>query len=318
MTHIANFLHYLTIGAAVGINSIGASLGEGLTSKAALEAMDKQPSARADILKIAVLGMALIETAAIMGAAISIILLFDANIEPTLYSALAELGIMFAICLSGLAVGLASSWPARAACMAVARQPFFGQKILRVMLITQSIIQTPIIFCFIIAVFIKSQLPGVTHLADSLRLIASGLCIGLGSIGPTIGLSKFAATAVQGLGINRNAYGKLLSFTFISESIIETPIIFALVISLMLVSTTTLGPDNLLGAIAMVSAAACMGLGTIGPGISSGHTASAACHQIALNPDNHSVLSKVSMFGQGFIDTCAIYAFLIALMLMIV
>ena len=65
----------------------------------------------------------------------------------------------------------------------------------------------------------------------------------------------------------------------------------------------------------MLAAGLCTGIGTFGPGISSGKTASAACHQIAVNPEHHGMLSKVSIFAQGLIDTSAIYALLISLLL---
>ena len=71
--------------------------------------------------------------------------------------ALLNLGIAFAISLSGFVLGLVSALPAQQAVLAIARQPFFSQKIFRFMLITQSIIQTPIVFGFIIAMFIKDQ-----------------------------------------------------------------------------------------------------------------------------------------------------------------
>ncbi len=285
-----------------------------MTSSTALDAINRQPNARMDITKAAILGLALIETSALMGTVFAfLLLLFTKQNVQTLYAGLAELGIALAICLPGLVLGIVSSFPAQAACIAIARQPFFSQKILRFMLITQSLIQTPIIFGFIIAFFIKDQAVVAGTLRESFRLIASGLCIGLGSIGPAIGLALFAKAACQGLGINRKAYNKLLSFTFISQAIIETPIIFSLVISVSLLFIMPKTVDeNILEGIAMLAAGLCMGIGTIGPGISSGQTAASACLQIALNPENHGVLSRLSMFAQGVIETCAIYAILIA------
>lgn len=315
MIEFTELLHYSVIALAVGINSIGVGLGEGIASSAALRAINKQPKAKNEISRIAILGTALIETAAIMGVSISIILLIGkshTNITP--FSALAEIGIAFAICLSGFVIGIVSALPAQEACFAVARQPFFGEKILRFMLITQSVIQTPIIFGFIIALFIKNQAADVQTFGASMKLIASGLCMGLGTIGPAIGLGNFAKEAIKGLGINRFAYSNLMTFMFISQAIIETPIIFALVTSLLiLVSSTT----SILGGIAMLSAALCMGLGTFGSGSSSGKTAAAACHQIALNPSAYQSIANVSLFGQGLIDTCAIYTFLIAIIMIL-
>jgi F-type H+-transporting ATPase subunit c len=312
---LSEFIHYGTIALAVGINSVGVGIGEGLTSSAAIDAINKQPEARGDIVRTAILGMALIETAAILGAVVAIMLLLGTkNSADSYYGGLAELGITFAICLPGLVLGFASALPARAACKAIARQPFFAQSILRFMLITQSLLQGPIVFGFITATIIHYQAASINSIEDSIRLIASGLCIGLGSIGPSIGLAIFAKNAVQSLGINRRAYPQLFSFTLISQTIIETPIIFAFVISLILLLLTPQNM-NLLYSMALLAAALCTGLGTFGPGISSGITAAAACKQIAFNPHESNTLSRVSMFAQGMIETCAIYAVLISFVL---
>jgi len=319
MAEIGALLHYLIIAFIIAVNSVAVGIGEGIANSAAIDAINRQPKARADIANAAILGMALIETAAIISLTISILILFGSTaVEKTVYFGLAELGIALAICLSGFVTGLASSLPARTACMAIARQPFSAKKIVRFMLITQSLIQTPIIFSFIIAMFIRNQAASATTISDSLRLLASGLSIGLGSIGPVIGLALFGQTACASLGINRKSNNQIFSFTFLSEAIIETPIIFALLISLMLIFTTGTSTDNPIQGIAYLAAALCIGLGTIGPGISSGRTASAACRQIALHPEHYSLLSRVSMFGQGLIDTSAIYALVVSVMLILI
>lgn len=307
-------IHLGAIALAVAANSIAVGLGEGLTSRAALQAINRQPSAQNEIARIAVIGTALIETAAVIGLTISFFLLLGKTpAHPT--AMIAELGIACAICLSGFAIGIASSYPAQEACLAAARQPFFADKILRFMLITQSIIQTPLVFGFIISMFIRSQSAHIQTIEQSLMLIAAGLAIGLASIGPAIGLALFARNACRALGVNRKAYGTLLSFTFISQAIIETPIIFALTIALMFIFYAA--QPSLLVGIAWISAACCIGLGTLGPGIASGRTACAAVNQIALHPKQYSVISKISMFAQGLIDTCAIYSFLIAFLLIL-
>lgn len=313
MIELSDLIHYGTIGLTVGISSVGVGIGEGITSGAALDAMNQQPSARDDIAKAAILGMALIETAAIMGVSMAIILLRGNPISS--YGYCAELGVLLAVCFSSLTIGLISALPTREACYAIARQPFFAQKIMRFMLMTQSILQTPIIFGFIVAVTIKNQAATIETFEECLKLISAGLCIGLGSIGPAIGLAQFAKTACRGIGTNREAYNKLFSFMLISEAMIETPIIFSLIISMLILLTPLPAAYPLTKAIAFLAAAICTGLGTFGPGLSSGRTSSAACEQIALNPDQYELLSRVSMFSQGLIDTSAIYSLLISLWL---
>ena len=315
---LSAYIHYGTVAAAVAINAIGVGLGQGISSTAALEAINRQPNAKNDITKMAILGMALIETAAVMGTFISVLLLMGANASARhMYGGIAELGIACAICLPGLVLGLASALPARAACMAVARQPFFVTQIMRFMMISLSLLQTPIIFGLIVALFIQNQTASVHTLRDCLRLISSGLCIGLGSVGPAIGLALFAKTACEGVGINRDAYGHIFSFTLISQAIIETPIIFSLIISISLLFLVPgVAYENFADGVALFSAGLCTGIGTIGPGISSGKTAMAACTQIAYKPETYSTLSRVSMFAQGLIEAAAIYAVLISFVLL--
>jgi len=316
MIVIAELLHYITIALVVSVNSVAVGIGEGLTGVAAIKAINIQPHAKNEISTIAIIGMALVETAAISGLCIAIILLMGSGTaQKSIYLGLSELGIAFAVCLSGFTIGIVSSMPAQGACEAVARQPFSGKKILRFMLITQSMIQTPIIFGFIVAMLIQKSSISVSTLAESLRLIAVGLAVGLGSIGPAIGLAIFGKTACAGIGINRKSYNKIFLLTLISEAIIETPIIFALLISLFLF---TIKAHTLLQGVAMLGAAFCIGLGTLGPGIGSGRTASAACKQIAINPENYSSLSKVNMISQGLIGTAAIYTLIIALGLILI
>lgn len=313
------FIHYGTIAFAVGVTSVSVGIGESLASLSALNAINIQPHARGEIARTAIIGMALVETAAILGVIIAVLLLFSARpAEPNFYSNLAEMGIAFALCITGFVSGLVSALPTRAACLAIARQPFFAQKITRLMLITQSLLQGPIIFSFIIALIISYQAADATTLGDSLRLMASGLCIGLGSIGPSIGLAIFAQNACRGLGINPQAYNKILSFAIISQTIIETPIIFSFVIAMtLLIMTSTTDASSIQG-IAFLAASLCTGFGMTGPGISSGKTAAEACKQITINPDAYSMLSRVSLFAQGLIETCAIYAVLISFLLIFV
>lgn len=318
MLYDTPFFHYATVSFAVACNSVAVGLGEGFTSLAALEALNIQPSAQAEISRTFMLGMALIETSAIIGLTIAIMLLDpglgNANVAFAHYG---EIGIGIAICLTGSVLGIGASYPARAACLAVARQPFFSQKIQMLMLLTQSLMQTPIVFAFIIALFIKEQSHTASSLADSLRLIGAGLSIGIGSMGPTIGLAKFSRQACKSLGINRYAYKEIFSFTLVSEAIIESPIVFSLVISFILLGTSVSGTSFATGGVTLLAAGLVMGLGTLGVGIGSGMTASEGCKSLTFHPKNYSSISRTSLVAQVLIETCAIYAFLISLFLIL-
>ena len=318
MIDYSQFLHFGAIAISVGLNSVGVGIGESRTSVAALKAIDMQPSAQNTIGKVAIIGTALIETSAVLGLFIAIILMKSPIVEgdTSLYIGISELGCALAIGISGFVVGIVTSFPAEEACYSIARQPFFSDKILNLTLLTQSIIQSPLIFGFLVALFIKTQASSVVDLASSIKFLASGICIGVGAIGPAIGQAIFARNACKSVGINRKAYDKIFNFAIISQAIIETPLVFALLISLVLAITKTPTLNSELFIYTVIAAGFCMGLGTLFPSVSSGKVASSACIQVAHNPESHSTISRVSMLAQGLIDTCAIYALLVALLLM--
>jgi F-type H+-transporting ATPase subunit c len=317
MLELGSLIHFGSIGLSIGMNSLGAGIGEGMVGYAAIKASNRQPQAHGDIMRIALIGTALIETSAIVGIFISFMLLIGLN--PTYYQSVAQLGIALAICISGLIIGIVSAFPIQEAVYAVSRQPFFSQKILGLTIVTQALVQTPIIFGFIIALIIQAQLVHTDCLADALRLIASGLCIGLGSVGPAIGLAIFSKAACYAIGLHRELYKPLFSFTLISQTLVETPVIFAFLISLMILFFIPhLGEEQSLAGIAVIAAALATGLGTFGPAISSGSTAAAACKAIAQNPESQSLISRTSLFTQALIETCTIYAVLVSIALLFI
>lgn len=313
------FLHYGAITVSIAISSISVGLGEGLISWSALHAIDRQPQAKDDVMRVAIIGMTLVETVAILGLLISILLLMYTNVElENHYAYYAETGIIAAMSITGLVIGLASTFPAQAACHAVARQPFFAPRISAFMLLAQVLIQTPMISAFLVSLFIQGQASAAISFNDSLRLIASGLCVGIGSIGPAIGLSSFAKAAIQSLGKNTKAYSKLLSFTFISEALIETPIIFCLIIAAILLFVVPRPTsDTTIDGIIFLCAAFCTGFGTLGAGISSGKTAATACTYIGQDPESYNILSRTSILAQTLIETMVLYTVILSLLMLL-
>lgn len=298
------------------LSALGTGIGQGLIGKQALQSMLKQPTASNNISKLCIIGTAVTETAAILGILMSLMLLGDANNIHNAWSTYGVIGIACAVGISGFCAGIASSFPVIASCQSLARQPFLQGKILNLMLITQTLIMTPNIFGLLIALLIKGKMGETESFTQALQLLASGLSIGLGCIGPSIGLSLFAFAACQAIGINKKAYGKILTFTFICEAIIETPVIFSLLISLIIL-TTTINPESVLQGWQFLAAALCIGLSTISPGINSGRTAAHASTQIAYNLETYPNLSKLTMLALAMIDSFTIYGLLVSIIMIL-
>ncbi|MBP6869978.1 hypothetical protein KBC04_03790 [Candidatus Babeliales bacterium] len=313
---MVEMLYLISIAIPVTLSALGAGIGQGMIGVKSLKAIDIQPFSAPEINKISLIGMTLTETSAILGLVVSIMMLLDSSIPADYYYAsFGKLGMGLAIGLTGFIAGVASSFPAQAACLSVARQPFFSNKILQLMLVTQTLIMTPNVFGFIIALLINMKTPCITDLNGALQLLAAGLVIGVGSIGPCIGLSQFAAAACTAIGINRKAYAKILPFTFVCEAIIETPVIFSLLIALLIWNVEILPSTPEIKGLTLIAAAICMSLSTIGTGFSAGKTGAAACEQIGQTPEAISIISKVGFLALAMIDTFAIYGFIVSIIL---
>ena len=69
---------------------------------------------------------------------------------------------------------------------------------------------------------------------QGLRLIAAALAIGLGAIGPGIGIGIVANGALQAMGRNPEMSGTLTTTMFIGIAFSETLTIFGLIVSFMI------------------------------------------------------------------------------------
>jgi len=314
--NLINFLHYISVGLCTFIPSLGVSIGQAKAAEACFNAINIQPEARDEISRSTIIALALIETAGLLGVIASLLLIFYKT--ETLPIALAQLGIVFAICITGFMTAIASSLPARDALLSIARQSFTtrSRKITNLMILCQSLVQTPLPFGFMISLLIYYQLNSVVSLGQAITLIASGLCIGLATIGPAIGGGIFTRNACKAVGLNNNIYSRIISFTIISQAIIETPIIFAVIISFWLLSIASSVSNSL--SIIAIAVACLMGIGTLAAGIGSGMTAASGCSQVPFTEDkDYNNLSKTTIIAQGLIDTSAIYALMVSIVLLI-
>lgn len=66
---------------------------------------------------------------------------------------------------------------------------------------------------------------------------------------------------------------------------------------------------------AYVAAGVCMGIGTLGPSLGMGMAGGKACESIAKKPESFSGIFRTMMLAIAFIESTAIYALLISLLL---
>jgi F-type H+-transporting ATPase subunit c len=70
--------------------------------------------------------------------------------------------------------------------------------------------------------------------ASTFRMLAAGLCMGLGAIGPGIGIGILASGALQAIGRNPDARGPIFTNMILTVALAEAVAIYALVIAIII------------------------------------------------------------------------------------
>lgn len=70
-------------------------------------------------------------------------------------------------------------------------------------------------------------------------------------------------------------------------------------------------------AAAFIGAAIAMGFGSLGPAIGQGMIGRKACEGVGKHPESYSKVRMTMIIAMGLVETAAIYAFIIALMLIL-
>lgn len=76
--------------------------------------------------------------------------------------------------------------------------------------------------------------------------------------------------------------------------------------------------DNitLIGMISIISAALCIGIGSIGPALGEGRAVAQALSSIAQQPDETNTITRTLFVGLAMIESTAIYCFVVTMILL--
>ena len=69
---------------------------------------------------------------------------------------------------------------------------------------------------------------------EAVRLLAAGICMGFGAIGPGIGEGIVAGKAIEAMGRNPEMSGRLFTNMLIGMAVTETTSIYALLITFII------------------------------------------------------------------------------------
>ncbi len=204
-------------------------------------------------------------------------------------------------------------------------QPKAYDQIFRTMFIGQAVTGSSGVFALVISLLL---IYGGLDIAEGgwfrfAALLASGISMGLGAVGPSFGAGYVGGKASIATGRMPKRSYLILSNMLIGQALAQTAAIFALVVSLLLLYSTPLQSqftnlsvgDIIARSVAYLGAGIAIGLGTIGPGIGNGSVVGKACEMLGKYPSQHSKIIRTMFLGAAVAQSTAIYSLVIALLL---
>jgi len=304
---------------AMGLGAIGAAIGEGFTASQANIAISRSPERSGEILRSMLVGQAIAESASIFSLVVAMILLFSRIDAVSYITVLAVLGAGLSMGFGAIGSGVGSGFPAGAACIGLERQPGMSSRITTNMLIGSAVCQTPSIFAMVTAfILIFMDFSNSPVNPTWAAVLGAGLAAGVSAIGSGIGGGVVAQNSVEGISRRPSAMRSVTNVMLLGQAITQTPAILGLLVGFLLIFMEFPATDQVAPAMALLGAGLCMGIGAIGPGIGEGIASSGGVKWIARNESLTGTITRTMLVGMAVAESTAIYAMVIALVLIFV
>lgn len=311
----------LGAGFAVGLGGIGAAMGMGIAAGNAVEGIMRQPQENGVLLRTMLIGQAVVESAAIFALVVGLLILFvptpdDALIGGTLIMSYIAAGL--AIGFGAFGSGLGCGYPGAYAAEGVARNPRRINRMTQLMLIGQAVAQSPSIFALVVSIILLFTPHEGSHWAQMGIVLGAGIAMGASALGAGFGSGYTAGGAVRGSAHWPQAHGLTFRTMLVGQGVCETPAIFGLLVALIMLYGLGDAPNDIIGFAKTLGAGIAMGFGGLGPGIGSGMAGASGCSATALNPRHDALILRTMLIGQAVAQSTAMYALIIALLLLYV
>jgi ATP synthase F0 subunit c len=241
---------YLGSGLAMGLGALGTGVGAGIAGGQAASSIGRNPGTRRSVMVTMLLGQGVATTPAVFALLIAMILLFAQQfglfMGNSVEAACAALGAGLAMGLGALGPGLGTGQAAGGACDGAGRASSDSARrdVTVMMLLGQAVATTPAVFALLVAVILafgeqilKLGVDGastVDSLPTAAAMLAAGIAMGAGSIGPGIGTGMAASSASRGTGLNPKTNTVLTRTMLIGGAVAQSTSVYSLVIALLL------------------------------------------------------------------------------------
>lgn len=236
-SHILSVPVLLGAGLCMGLGAIGSGVGSGFPAGAACKGMSRQPAMSSRLTTNMLIGSAVCQTPAIFSLVVAFILLFtDFSANPVSPTWAAILGAGISSGFGAIGSGLGGGLVAQASCEGISRQPLTVTPVTNVMLLGQAVTQTTAIYALLVSfILMFKSFPATDALAPPMALLAAGICMGIGAIGPAVGEGFAGQGAVAGIARNQKHIADLTRSMLVGQAVAESTGIYSLVIALVLI-----------------------------------------------------------------------------------
>lgn len=230
--------------------------------------------------------------------------------------AAAYIGAGLAMGLGAIGAAIGEGYTASKANEAISQNAELSSDIIKTMLVGQAIAESASIFALVVAIILLFTQFDSTSLVTVCALLGAGLCMGLGAIGSGIGSGFSGKEACLGMARQPEASGPLTTTMLIGSAVCQTPAIFSIVVSLMLIFVSFGNAPLYPTWAAFIGAGLSTGLAAIGSGYGGGLAAGASCQGIARNPESMGNVITTMLVGQAVAQTASIFGLLVSFILM--
>jgi ATP synthase F0 subunit c len=238
----------------------------------------------------------------------------------------AFLGAGIAVSVSSIAAGIGEGYVAGEAVKAITKQPESRDSVVRSMFIGQAVDETGGIFSLVIALLLLFggfAIPGGGW-QRAAALLASGIAVGLGAVGPVFGAGYTGGQACKAIGRMPKHSNDILGNMLIGQALAQTSSIFALVVSLLLLYTVPSQAADatvvtmILKSVSLLGAGLSIGLGTLGPGSGIGIVAGKASEMMGKFPRERKEIMRTMFLGAAVSESTAIYSLVVSFLLLFI
>ena len=228
---------YLSAGLSMGCGAIGAGIGSGLPAAACCQGICRQPAIKDKLTTNMLVGASISQTTAIYSLAIALMLLYlNFSGYPVAPTWAAILGAGLSVGLAAIGPALGEGVAAKSACEGIARTPQAFSRVTNVMLLGMAVAESTGVYGLLVSmILIFKKYQPTDEISAAIALLAAGLCMGIGAIGPGIGEGMTAGSAIRAIGRHEEETGILTRTMLIGQAVAESTGIYALVIAFVLI-----------------------------------------------------------------------------------